>query len=57
MDRRLLLLVVAVVALVGVVNATVYAYRWITGTVTYLDQARLQGQRAQDSTALRLKAA
>ena len=33
MDRRLLLLVVAVVALVGVVNATVYAYRWITGTV------------------------
>jgi len=33
MDRRLLLLVVAVVALVGVVNATVYAYRWITGKV------------------------
>ena len=33
MDRRLILLVVAVVALVGVVNATVYAYRWITGTV------------------------
>jgi hypothetical protein len=33
MDRRLLLLVVALVALVGVVNATVYAYRWITGTV------------------------
>ena len=33
MDRRLLLLVVAVVALVGVVNATVYTYRWITGTV------------------------
>jgi hypothetical protein len=33
MDRRLLLLVVAVVALVGVVNATVYAYRWIQGTV------------------------
>jgi len=33
MDRRLLLLVVAVVALVGVVNATVYAYRWMTGTV------------------------
>jgi len=41
MDRRLLLLVVAVVALVGVVNATVYAYRWITGTVTIVgsDQA------------------
>jgi len=34
MDRRLILLVVAVVALVGVVNATVYAYRWMTGTVT-----------------------
>jgi hypothetical protein len=34
MDRRLLLLVVAVVALVGVVNATVYAYRWIRGEVT-----------------------
>ena len=33
MDRRLLLLVVALVALVGVVNATVYAYRWMTGTV------------------------
>jgi uncharacterized protein (UPF0333 family) len=41
MDRRLLLLVVAVVALVGVVNATVYAYRWITGTVNIVgsDQA------------------
>ena len=41
MDRRLLLLVVAVVALVGVVNATVYAYRWITGTVDIVgsDQA------------------
>ncbi len=34
MDRRLLLLVVAVVALVGVVNATVYAYRWMTGNIT-----------------------
>jgi len=33
MDRRLILLVVALVALVGVVNATVYAYRWITGKV------------------------
>jgi hypothetical protein len=41
MDRRLLLLVVAVVALVGVVNATVYAYRWMTGTVNVVgaDQA------------------
>ena len=34
MDRRLILLVVAVVALVGVVNATVYAYRWMTGNIT-----------------------
>jgi len=33
MDRRLLLLLVAVIALVGAVNATVYAYRWITGTI------------------------
>jgi len=34
MDRRLLVLVVAVVALIGVVNATVFAYRWITGNIT-----------------------
>ena len=33
MDRRLLVLVVAVVALIGVVNATAFAYRWMTGTV------------------------
>ena len=33
MDRRLLVLVVAVVALIGVVNATVFAYRWMTGTI------------------------
>ena len=33
MDRRLLVLLVAVVALIGVVNATVYAYRWMTGTI------------------------
>jgi hypothetical protein len=33
MDRRLLVLVVAAVALIGVVNATVFAYRWMTGTV------------------------
>jgi hypothetical protein len=40
-DRRLLLLTVAVIAVVGVVNATVYAYRWITGTIniTGPDQA------------------
>jgi hypothetical protein len=33
MDRRLLVLVVAVVAFIGVVNATVFAYRWMTGTI------------------------
>jgi hypothetical protein len=33
MDRRLLVLVVAAVALIGVVNATVFAYRWMTGTI------------------------
>jgi len=34
MDRRLLVLIVAAVALIGVVNATVFAYRWITGNIT-----------------------
>jgi len=43
MDRRLILLVVAVVALVGVVNATVYAYRWITGTVTIAGPGQATG--------------
>lgn len=43
MDRRLLLLVVAVVALVGVVNATVYAYRWIQGTVTIAGPGQATG--------------
>jgi len=33
MDRRLLVLLVALIAIVGVVNATVYAYRWMTGTI------------------------
>jgi len=33
-DRRLLVLVVAAVALIGVVNATAFAYRWIQGTIT-----------------------
>ena len=33
-DRRLLVLVVAVVALIGVVNATAFAYRWMTGNIT-----------------------
>ena len=43
MDRRLLLLVVAVVALVGVVNATVYAYRWMTGTVNIAGPGEARG--------------
>jgi hypothetical protein len=34
MDRRLLVLVVAAVALIGVVNATAFAYRWMTGNIT-----------------------
>jgi len=34
MDRRLLVLIVAAVALIGVVNATAFAYRWIQGTIT-----------------------
>ena len=33
MDRRLLVLIVAAVALIGVVNATAFAYRWITGKI------------------------
>jgi hypothetical protein len=33
MDRKLLVLLVALIAIIGVVNATVYAYRWMTGTV------------------------
>ena len=42
MDRRLLVLLVAAVALIGVVNATVFAYRWMTGTVNIAgpDEAR-----------------
>jgi len=32
-DRRLLVLIVVAVALIGVVNATVFAYRWIQGTI------------------------
>ena len=43
MDRRLLLLVVAVVALVGVVNATVYAYRWLTGQVIVAGPTEARG--------------
>ncbi len=34
MDRRLLVLIVAAVALIGVVNATAFAYRWMTGNIT-----------------------
>jgi len=33
MDRRLLVLIVTAVALIGVVNATAFAYRWMTGTI------------------------
>ncbi|MEM3346293.1 MAG: hypothetical protein QXR36_02555 [Desulfurococcaceae archaeon] len=33
MDRRILLLSVGLVAMLAVVNATVFTYRWLTGTV------------------------
>lgn len=34
MDRRYLLLLVGAIAILGVVNATVFAYRWMTGTIS-----------------------
>lgn len=34
MDRRYLLLIVGAIAILGIVNATVFAYRWMTGTIT-----------------------
>ncbi|MCC6009991.1 MAG: hypothetical protein LM588_03235 [Fervidicoccaceae archaeon] len=43
MDRRLLVLVVAAVALIGVVNATVFAYRWMTGTVQIAPAGEAEG--------------
>ena len=43
MDRRLLVLVVAVVALIGVVNATVFAYRWMTGNITISNASNARG--------------
>jgi hypothetical protein len=43
MDRRLLVLVVAAVALIGVVNATVFAYRWMTGNITISDASNARG--------------
>jgi len=43
MDRRLLVLLVAVVALIGVVNATAFAYRWMTGNITISDASNARG--------------
>jgi hypothetical protein len=43
MDRRLLVLIVAVVALIGVVNATAFAYRWMTGNITISDASSARG--------------
>ena len=43
MDRRLLVLIVAAVALIGVVNATAFAYRWITGTVNIVGPSEAKG--------------
>jgi len=42
-DRRLLVLVVAAVALIGVVNATAFAYRWMTGNITISDASSARG--------------
>jgi len=42
-DRRLLVLIVAAVALIGVVNATAFAYRWITGTVNIVGPSEAKG--------------
>jgi hypothetical protein len=43
MDRRLLVLIVAAVALIGVVNATAFAYRWMTGTINISDASNARG--------------
>ncbi len=43
MDRRLLVLIVAAVALTGVVNATAFAYRWMTGNITISDASSARG--------------
>jgi hypothetical protein len=43
MDRRLLVLIVAAVALIGVVNATAFAYRWMTGNITISDASNARG--------------
>ena len=42
-DRRLLVLIVAAVALIGVVNATAFAYRWMTGTVNIYGPSGVTG--------------
>jgi hypothetical protein len=42
-DRRLLVLIVAAVALTGVVNATAFAYRWMTGNITISDASSARG--------------
>jgi hypothetical protein len=43
MDRKLLVLLVALIAIVGVVNATVFAYRWMTGNITISDASNARG--------------
>ena len=42
-DRRLLVLIVAAVALIGVVNATAFAYRWIQGTINVYGPEKAAG--------------
>jgi hypothetical protein len=42
-DRRLLVLIVVAVALIGVVNATAFAYRWMTGNITISGASSARG--------------
>jgi len=43
MERRILILTIALIAILAVVNTTVYAYRWITGTITVGDATTATG--------------
>lgn len=43
MERKILLLTIALITILAVVNATVYAYRWMTGTITVGDATTATG--------------
>jgi len=43
MNRKLILVLIAIVVLVGVVNATIYAYRWLTGQVIVAGPTEARG--------------